>query len=303
MANRRYNTQTTAEPIDDGAARQENLTEGVLWEEAVPGDLLALDVSTRTRLERLCRDAVDSWIRSSATRHANLRRWNDLVEGVIYDTNFPWDGASNLSIHLTAIHLVTLHSVMARSITTVDPLWYARGTDATVIAESAKIEESLNYKAKHELNVLEATRDVLFTTGRDGLGWLNVIWFEETEEVESVFRATSVEHFQSEFADADSAGLSPDEYEEVKVRIKATASEETPYEVRVSFERVDYRGPKAFVVDEADMVRAPMTADTLKKCRVYGKRYYERAEDLKALAEDGKLWSDEIGRASCRERV
>ena len=134
MANRRYNTQSTAEPLADPKVKQETLTEGVPWEESAPGDLIAMDAGTRAKLERLCREAVDSWLRSSVTRHANLRRWNDLVEGVIYDTNFPWDGASNLSIHLTAIHLVTLHSVMTRSITTVDPLWYARGTDATVIA-------------------------------------------------------------------------------------------------------------------------------------------------------------------------
>src|SRR3990167_3807468 len=104
MANRRHNNQIASEPLEEKTSAG-SMTEGTPWADAVPGDLIAMDVSTRARLEKMCRDAIDSWERSSATRHANLRRWNDLVEGVIYETGFPWDGASSLSIHLTAIHL------------------------------------------------------------------------------------------------------------------------------------------------------------------------------------------------------
>lgn len=290
MANRRY-SQATAEPLaGNPAAAAGSVTPGVPWEESRPGDLLALDRKTRGEIENICKKAVTSWLSSSSTHHANLTRWNDLLEGVMEETNFPWEGASNLHVPLIAIHVVTLHSVMARSLLTVDPLWTMRTLDTAIRERAADIEEAINYQAKSELNVVQACRDVLYTTPRDGLGWLWGAWALETSPVEDVFRAASVDQFIAEYPDAESAKMDEADYEDTKRIISEEASQESPYELRVECDRVDYRGPKFEVVDEADFVRAPMTASTLNKCRVYGRHVWERAETLKEEADDEKLW-------------
>lgn len=290
MANRRYSKDAVQEPLDDGQKPAGQLTDGTPYEQANPGDLLSMDFSTRMRLEKFCSKAVESWLASAAAHHENLRRWNDLLEGLSEETDFPWHGASNLHVPLVGIHCVTLHSVMSRSLLTVDPLWYVGSLDTEIREHAVEIEEALNYKTKSELNILEAEREVLTNTVRDGIGWMQLVWSHESEMVETVVRVRSVQEFQTNFPDAESAGLSDGEYTQTLRKIEATASEEAPYEVQVSMERVDYHGPKAFVVDEADMVRAPMTATTLKNCRAYGKRYYARKEEIRKLGEDGKLW-------------
>ncbi len=294
MASRRHNAQVATEPLEDKVSSGAgSVTEGTPWEKSVPGDLLALDAKTRAAIERLCKKGVDSWLRSSDTHHANLTRWNDLLEGVMEETSFPWEGASNLHIPLIAIHVVTLHSVMARSILSVDPLWHLRTLDKDVREHAAEIEEAINYQAKSELNVVEVTRDVLYTTPRDGLGWAWGRWALETTPVEDVVRYESVEDYRKEFPDADAAGLTEEAYNDVLIEI-GTAGKENPYSVRVEYDRVDYRGPKFDVVDEADFVRAPMTAATLKECRVYGKRFRARVETLKEDADAGHLWKDAV---------
>lgn len=256
-----------------------------------------LDTATRARLSKFCKEAVDSWLTSASTHHKNLRRWNDLLEGVVEEQDFPWEGASNLHVDLVAIHVVTLHSVMARSILAVDPLWYAKpepGTEKIGQEKATEIEQAMNYKAKSELNLVEATRDVLYTTPRDGTGWIQSVWAEETTPIETVMRVSSVAEFQAEFPTPESAGSTEEQYQQDLAAIQANASSETPYPVQVSFDRVDYKGPKFYVVDESDMVRAPMTAPTLTQCRVYGKRFSRRMEDLRDDATKDMLWSDAV---------
>jgi hypothetical protein len=289
MPNRRYNDQVSARPLEEKVSSGGAMTDGKPWAEAVPGDLLALDAKTRGAIESLCRKGIESWIRNSGTHHENLVRWNDLLEGVMEQTSFPWEGASNLHIPLIAIHVVTLHSVMARSITTVDPLWHFRTLDPAARERAADQEEAINYKAKSELNVIQAVRDVLYTTPRDGLGWLWGWWAEETTPVEEVIPFGTVEEFQNEFPTPEAAGLDDTAYADVLKEISA-AGPDAPYGVRIERDRVDYLGPKFEVVDEAVFVRAPMTAQTLKECRVYGRMFRARTETMKEEAEDGKLW-------------
>lgn len=289
--------------VEEEKKPEKLVTEGVPYGDALPGDLLALDAATKTGLEKFCHKAIESWISSAGSHHANLRRWNDLLEGVMEETNFPWDGCSQLHVPVVAIHVVTLHSVIARSMLTVDPLWHVRTLDNGIRSQAADIEEAISYKAKSELNLIEAFRDVMYTTCRDGLGWLQMIWAHETEKVETVLRVSSVDEFIKEVPEPEAAGMTPEQYEEMKVRIQMSASVEAPYEVRVHIDRVDYSGPKAYVVDEADMVRAPMTAPTLKDCRVYGKKYSERIEVVKKGVSEGKYWKDAVSSWAIRNKT
>lgn len=285
--NKRYHEDT--KPWDISPAPK---PAGYLY--SMPGQLLEMDALERQRLASFCKKAIDSWERSMSDHHENLRRWNDLLEGVIEDTSFPWVGCSNLHVPMVALHVVTLHSVMARSLLAVDPLWSVTTLDPLIRANAADVEDGINYKVKSDLNVVEVVRDALYCAPRDGITWIYLVWAEDTCPVDSVVRVASLDQFQSEFPTAESAGMSEEDYAAAAQAVQAEASEDSPYEVRVQYDRVDYRGPKARLVEECDMIRAPATAREIKDCRVYGHRYIEREQNVKDLAKGGKLWEDAV---------
>lgn len=257
-------------------------------------ELIEVSKQDKVKLAKICSDAIDDWIRNSGEHHANLRRWNDLVEQVVESSDFPWPGSSDLHVPLIATHVVTLHSVIARSMTTVSPLWYGSSLNDDLRKNIPEVESMLDFKAKSETNILEAFRDVIFTTARDGIGWIKMMWVEEFEKVNDVAVVESEKDFREEFPDADSAGYTEEEYEQKLKEIREKASTETPIDIPVTYDRLCYKGPKAFVVEEVNMVRVPMTATELKECIVYGQQYYEMAESLKSRAKQGSLWEEEV---------
>ena len=290
MSNRNFNDQV--DPAAEEAPKAS--PQRTSMKSFRPGELMKLDKVTIRALTKLCREGVDAWLEGADVRLNNLRRWNDLLEGVTEEVDTPWDGASNLNIPLIALHLVTLGSVMSRSVLDVDPLWTGKTLDTSVRDMIPDIEEFLTYKSKSELNVVEGIRDVLYTTPRDGLGWLQATWVHQTRPIETVLRVTNVAEFQKEFPTPEDAQLSPEEYSKVLLDIQQNATAESPYEIPYEDEVIEYSGPRVDLVDEADMVRAPYTAKSLRDCRVYGKRFYPRLEELQSRATDGDLWEEAV---------
>jgi hypothetical protein len=289
MAHRAFNDQVST---DSQESQAPETTKSV----SKRGALLDLSPQERQKIGRRIQKDIETWESTSSSHQANLRRWNDLLEGVIEETDYPWEGASQLHIPLVAIHLITLHSVIARSILSVDPLWYGKTLDKKLREIIPDIEEMATYKAKSELNVCSAVRDVIHTTGRDGLGWLMVPYVEEYERVNDVEVVEGVDEFLTEFPDAESAGMTEEEFQAKVEEVRANASPDSPMEIEVTVDRLVYRGPKAEVVDEADMMRVPMTARDLKRCRTYGRRIYFRKEELKERVREGALWGDAVER-------
>lgn len=260
----------------------------------MPGCLMDLSPTYRQRVGEKIRNAIESWEESSAEHMANLRRWNDLLEGIVEETDFPWEGASQLNVPLVALHINTLHSVIARSILTVDPFWFGKTLDKELRPHIPDIEGALNYKARSELNIVDAVRQVLFTTPRDGTGWLWTPWVEEYETTPDSEVVRSVEEFTAAFPDPESAGMDQGTYDARLEEVRQKASQDNPMEIPITVDRLIYRGPKSEVVEEADMMRVPMTAKDLKGCRIYGRRISLRADELKGRVEEGALWKDAV---------
>ena len=266
-----------------------------------PGALMELSAQERQRMGKFCEKAYDEWDQGSAGRRQNLERWNDLIEGVVEDVDFPWEAASSIHIPLIAIHVVTLHSIIARSVTTVDPLWYGKSLDKAVRQVIPEVEAALTYKSKSELNVLESTRDVIYTTGRDGIGWLRGSWAHEKTPVDTTVSVESLQDFEAQFPTAKDANMDETAYQSVKTEIQAQASKDTPYQVHVQYMRTDYLGPKFQLIEEANMIRAPYNATETKDLRAIGPRVYYRLEDIKARAAAGELWQDAVD-AYCKKK-
>ena len=255
------------------------------------GELLTLNESQEGRLKAWLKARLNDWKSDTEDLHRRLREDNDLVEGVIPETDYPWEGASNVHVPITEMYMEIYKSVFKRSILGADLLWYGETDDDALKDLLADVEEMMNYKARNEWNIEKALSAVLWTAPRDGLGVVQVTWCEEFEDATDVLIYTSLDEFLADFEGPEDAGLDEAGWFET-LGLLSEASEEFPVEIPLTFKRRTYYGNKADVVELVDFVTIPASAPHIKHeaCRGYGKRYALRKGVIRDKARDGAFY-------------
>lgn len=262
------------------------------------GQLIQLNESQSKRLKKFLKKNLDAWEADTADLHDNLVSDNDLVENVIEDTGWPYEGAPNIHLPVTSIYMKIYKSVEKRSILGAGNIWTTRlepniyGTPLEQIAPH--VSEMMNYKALNEWNIAEKLEDVFAPTNRDGLGILKVPYVEETETQRDILLFESVDEFLAKFPTAEDAGMEQKEYEAILQKIKNEGGPDTPIEVPIEFEKVVYSGPKAKVVELIDFVTFPANCQDLsaEHCKGYGELFTLRKGAIKAKGKTG-TWDKE----------
>lgn len=283
----------------------ETATPDVLYRERL-GKLLDLTSDQARRLKKFLKKNLGAWEDDTADLHDNLVADNDLVENVIEDTGYPYEGAPNIHVPVTSIYMKIYKSVQKRSILGAQSLWHAQiepdayGTPLQELAPA--VAEALNYKATSEWNIAEAIEDVFHPTNRDGLGILKVPYVEETETQRDVLIFESVDEFVSKFPTQDDANMEAESYAKTIETLK-TATPESPVEIPVEFEKVVYSGPKAKVVELVDFVTFPANAKDLsaESCKGYGELFTLRKGAVKAKGKSGAWYEDAVKKV-CKAR-
>src|SRR4030042_6910861 len=80
------------------------------------GQLIDLSDSQKNKLEKKLHSEIDDWKSSTSALHEKLSLWNDIVENVVDETDYPFEGCSNIHVPLAAIYLKIYHSFTRRSI-------------------------------------------------------------------------------------------------------------------------------------------------------------------------------------------
>lgn len=261
------------------------------------GRLIKLTEKQKDRLKAWLKERLSEWERDTSDLHQNLEMDNDLVEGVIYETGWPWDDAFETHIPLTETYMEIYKSIEKRSILGADTIGYAETTeeDPTVLDLLAEIDTMLNFKIKNEWNVENALKQVFWSTNRDGLGALEITWEEEYRPARDILVLTSVEDFLREFPNPEDAGLEEEEWFELGQEVEQEASDEFPVEVPISFEKRTYYGCKANVIELVNFVTIPATVPDIRDelCRGYGKRYTIRSGTIRKMISKGQVYKDE----------
>jgi hypothetical protein len=223
------------------------------------GELIELEPAQRARLKKWIKARIDEWVQDTDTLHRRLEEDNDLVEGVVMETDFPFEGASNVHVPVTEMYMEVYKSVEKRSILGADLLWYGE-TDADELKDLLEqVENMMNYKARNEWNIEKCLANVFWTTNRDGLGILQITWSEEYESAQDVILITGPEDFAQEFPSAEEAGKTEEEFVALREQAATEASPEFPLEVPITFENQTYYGCKGEVVELIDFVTIPAT--------------------------------------------
>lgn len=265
------------------------------------GRLLELTEKQENKIKKVLKKEIDAWKSDTSELQRRLEDWNDLVEGIVEDTTFPWIGASNIHIPVVGIYMKTFHSLQRRSILGTEKIWFA-DVDPLAAEESnafvdriPDIDDAMNYKARSEWNIQDAISEVLWTTNRDGLGILQIPYVEEYEHTKDFVLVGNIHEFLVEFPDPQSAGIDFELYEQWG-QAADEATEANPVEIPIEYDRLIYRGPKGEVVELADYVTFPATARGIARseCRGYGKRFSMRKGIIRDKGREGFWYEDKV---------
>lgn len=261
------------------------------------GELIELTDKQKQRLKGWLKDRISEWEQDTSELHQNLEYDNDLVEGVIYDTDWPWEGAFSTHIPLTETYMEVFKSVEKRSILGADTIGYAETSenDPEVLEMIAEIDSMLNFKIRNEWNIESALKAVFWTTNRDGLGTLEIVWEETYRKCKDVILLTNIQDFEKEFPTPEDSGMDQEEWLELGIRVEQEASDEFPLEVPISFEKRVYYGNKANVIELVNFVTIPATVPDIRDemCRGYGKRYQARSGTIRDMIKEKRAYKVE----------
>lgn len=256
--------------------------------------MLNLTDAQKQRLKKRVKTDLLAREQDWADLQDELEKRYDLLEGVVEETDFPWRGASNLHIPIPLIYLKVYHTVARRSLLGSGRLWYIISGNTNIEDQLSDIEDGMNYKAFHEWNTAETVDSAAWNAPRDGLSPVFVSYRDDVEEVQDEIEVASSQEFLKEFPDAESAGMSQQEYESWAFKASQATVDDTVH-IPITIQRIRYRGPWCDLVDLADFVVIPSTAPSLEPvhCRGYGFQYWVRKETIREMMDNDELDPDE----------
>lgn len=260
------------------------------------GELIELTGTQKARLKKWLKERITEWEQDTEDLHQNLLYDNDLVEGIVYDTDFPWENASNVHVPMTEIYMEIYKSILKRSMLNADSIWYAEtdSNDETIQDMLADIGDMLDYRARNEWNIEEKLKEVCWLAPRDGLAAIEVTWEERYEKSSDIVLIGNEGDFIELFPSPEEAGVTEEEWFRLAEQAQQ-ASDEQPLEVPMTFEKQVYRGCKGDAVELVNFVTIPATVPSIRHelCRGYGKRYTTRSNMIRQAVRDGRYYKDE----------
>ena len=263
------------------------------------GSLIELSDEQKKKLVKKLSREIENWKTDTAELHKTLQDWNDILEGVIEETDYPYEGAPNIHIDLIGICMKIYHTIATRSILGQREIWYGITSADSDVADMwvDKVEEMVNLKAEFDWNVKEGMRDAFYCAARDGLSGLKIPYAEDYERVKEVIYIESIDQLVEEFGGSmEESGLSEDELQELVARVQAEASPESPVELLIEYDKPVYVGPKAYLIERVNLVTFPANAKSQEKedCRGYGDRYWINKNEVERKGKDGVWYKDAV---------
>jgi hypothetical protein len=257
------------------------------------GKLLDLTNEQKDRIKKWLKENINLWIQDTKELHERLQDDNDLVEGYIMETDFPWVDASNVHQPVTEIYMDAYRATEKRSILEAGLLWVAETDVDELRPIASQTEEMMNYQARNKWNIASSLPGILWTTNRDGLGVAQVPYVEDYKKVNDIILITNQDEFTKEFPTSEDAGISEEEYEEMK-SLCSSATDDEPVEIPITYEKQVYAGPKVEIVDLVDFVVIPAWVPHIKdpRCRGYGKRYTAHIETIREKGFTGVFYEE-----------
>lgn len=254
---------------------------------------IKLDKTVQADLEAKIWYEIQDWKDSRSTLKSKLRDLNDLYEGVVKVTDFPWPGASQIHVPIPKIKAREIRATINRNTMRPTPFLMCNyaGPDSSykdTMPVVNSLEDFIEDKLKNGTNVHQTLKDAIIPTIRDGTCPVQIIWETDLERVTDYKLYDDVQDFTNDYPTAEDAGVGAKQYG----KILASLNNNERYEVQYEYDMAVYDGPKAYIVPLIDFVHWPVFETEISGMLTHGKRVWYKDYDLEKFMSVGKFDKD-----------
>lgn len=266
--------------------------------------LRRLSPEQTSRIEKKLDSWYTSWKKQTETQRRRLVRYAELLEGVVEDSNIPFEGASNVTLHYAAGMARSFRATFNKTAYQDEDIHYAVLSSDLQKKLSSQPEvvqalnEGFNESFSKESNGLRTLKEGTIAAVRDGTLVVSGYWRREVRHGFDQRTYRKIEEFQKDYPDAEAAGLSEGEYANCLDFFLAADEEDSP-EMVVEFEYdfVWKDEPEYRVGPWAKFVRYPTFSREVSDCQFYGYEVKESREEVRRRRNAGEYYRDGSGRA------
>lgn len=260
------------------------------------------------RLEKHIGKKLKDARRETEPLRRKLVRYSDLLEGIVEETNFPFEGASNITLRAAAGLARTFEASFNPSIYQDPDLFapdFEPGTAQELKLDAKSIQvlqEGFNHSFSRKFNGLRVLKGGTIPAFRDGTFLVEGSWERKVERVSDQRTYKKYEEFVKDYPDPESAGLSSEEYSSI-LDYFLTDGPDAELIVRFFHDLVKFEGIEYRQLLRAKFFVYPSTTRHIEDAELYGGSFDLPKDEVKRRAKRGHYYEDGVRRALARRNT
>lgn len=276
-------------------------------DQLLKGRLQQLSEDQLERLQKHVKKLLKNARRESEPLRKKLVKCSDLLEGIVEETNFPFEGASNVTLRAAAGLARTFEA-------TFNPALYADtelfapdidpGAEQELglgdAASLTKLQEGFNHSFSRKYNGLKTLKTGTIPAFRDGTFLVNGSWERIVQRVNDQRTYRSYEEFKKDYPDAASSKIEAEKYADL-ADFFLIEGQDAELIVKFSHNHVQFDGIEYRQLLRTKFLLYPTTSLKLERAEMYGAMFDMGKEELKRRAKKGEFYKDQVETAIKRK--
>lgn len=271
-------------------------------DQLVRGRLQKLSEDQLDRLQKHVKKLLKSARKESEPLRRKLVRYSDLMEGIVEETNFPFEGASNVTLR-AAMGVARTFEANFNPALYADTDLFAPDLDPGAAEELkldaaalTRLQEGFNHAFGKKYNGLQVLRGGTLPAFRDGTFLLNGSWERVVERVNDQRTYRSYQEFQADYPDAASSKMSQEAYLDA-ADFFLVEGPDAELIVRFSYNHVKFDGIEWRSLLRTKFLLYPTSALRLDRADLYGALYDLPKDEVKRRGKRGEFYADQVKKA------
>lgn len=279
-------------------------------DQLVRGRLQKLSEDQIERLQKHVKKLLKNARKESEPLRKKLVRYSDLLEGIVEETNFPFEGASNVTLRAAAGLARTFEANFNPALY-ADTELFAPDLDPGAAealkldaAALTRLQEGFNHAFSRRYNGLKTIKTGTIPAFRDGTFLMNGSWERIVERVNDQRTYRSYQEFVADYGEIDpqTGSVSPIVGLPREAFLDAAdfflvEGKDAELIVRFSHNHVKFDGIEWRQLLRTKFLIYPTTSLRLDRADLYGAMYDMPKDELKRRAKKGEFYADQVEKA------
>lgn len=256
------------------------------------------------RLQKHLKKEIKNARKESEPLRKRLARYADGMEGIVEETNFPFEGASNVTLRASTGYARAFESAFNKTVYGDDQLFYPvfdPGAEEELDMTQDKIQvlqEGFNHSFNINCNGLQVLKGGTIPAFRDGTFLIEGTWERRVERVNDERTYRSEEEFRKDYPDTASAGLSEEAYADL---LDKFLEDDPEVVIRFSYEHVQIDGIEYRQILRARFLVYPLSAKKISEAMLYGCYFELSKKELERRAKKHEYYESQVEKATLKQ--